>query len=569
MSKILSYMSRKKEIIKQIEALQSEAQNMMNETAIPVDKRIQKAADIYKYAERMADGNGVEDKEIESLWSDSSKFFYDYGMYKEALARYTRLIELCESLYGQEDPIIAMAYHGIGDVYRNLCNFSSAIDYQTKALEIQKNVLGEKHLATAETYNDLGLVYLFQGDYNHASGYILKAKAIREELVDDNHPDLAESYANVGLISSQTDDPADALENYQKALEIYERALGSEDRKTGLAYHGVGFSYFHLDDISKALDYCSKAIAIYENAIGSEHPETAVIYLGMGYIYDGMDDLSKSMEYFTKSNEIFVKAFGEESIYTAASYTAIGWTKYRMGEYQEALELSEKGLNINEKLFGFINPNTAEAYMGMGALHRLLADNVKAYEYYINALEIFKKCPSSDFINKKIEEMETEIKALEEKEEETIGSRDLLLETLTKIGCQYEIDSEDNISFAYQGENFIATATNGNFYVHLWDLYWSHVELYDVDGLSRLKQAINYANVNCATMTVYTIDEEGKTADVHCKSSFPFVPQMPEIEAYLRNELAGFFNAHRLVESEMAKLREQELSSSDEEGRGN
>ena len=94
--------------------------------------------------------------------------------------------------------------------------------------------------------------------------------------------------------------------------------------------------------------------------------------------------------------------------------------------------------------------------------------------------------------------------------------------------------------------------------MRVWDTYWGHVELYNVEEFSRLKKAVNHANINCATMTIYTIDEEGKTVDVHCKSTFPFISQMPNLEDYLRSELGEFFTAHHLVGSEMAKLREQE-----------
>ncbi len=40
------------------------------------------------------------------------------------------------------------------------------------------------------------------------------------------------------------------------------------------------------------------------------------------------------------------------------------------------------------------------------------------------------------------------------------GTKDLFLETLTKIGCQYKLgedeDDKDSIYFAFQGENFVA-----------------------------------------------------------------------------------------------------------------
>lgn len=146
--------------------------------------------------------------------------------------------------------------------------------------------------------------------------------------------------------------------------------------------------------------------------------------------------------------------------------------------------------------------------------------------------------------------------------EQTKGSRDLFLETLSKIGCQYELgegeEDDDKIYFAYQGENFTASASNDGWYVHLWDTHWGHVELYDIDEFARLKKAINLSNLNCATTTVYTIDEAGSNVDVHCKAVIPFISQIPEIENYLRGELNDFFRAHQYVGNEMAKQRETE-----------
>ena len=156
--------------------------------------------------------------------------------------------------------------------------------------------------------------------------------------------------------------------------------------------------------------------------------------------------------------------------------------------------------------------------------------------------------------------VEAELESLEVKDEEKVKStRDQFLETLTKIGCQYEVDPENgNIGFGYQGENFVASVTNEEWYVHIWDYYWGHVELYDIDEFSRLRKAVNYANLNCATITVYTINKEGNTVDLHCKATFPFIAQLPDLENYLRVFLNNFFKAHHLVGNEMAKLREQE-----------
>ena len=144
------------------------------------------------------------------------------------------------------------------------------------------------------------------------------------------------------------------------------------------------------------------------------------------------------------------------------------------------------------------------------------------------------------------------------------GTRDLFLETLTKIGCQYELPEEEGdnrIFFAYQGEHFFVIATNEAKLIQIYDTHWGHVELYDIDEFARLKKVINGSNMNNNVTTVYTIDEAGSNVDVHCKFCLLFVPQIPDIEDYLRWALNEFFRVHQHVGNELVKLREKEESN--------
>jgi hypothetical protein len=146
--------------------------------------------------------------------------------------------------------------------------------------------------------------------------------------------------------------------------------------------------------------------------------------------------------------------------------------------------------------------------------------------------------------------------------EERKGARDLFLETLTKIGCQYEIgEGEDgDINFGYQGEYFVVRASNNNRFIHIYDTHWGHVELYDIDEFARLKKAINESNLRNSVTTVYTIDEAGSNVDVHCKSVILFTQEIPEIVDYLRLELSEYFRVHETINMEMAKQRELEVN---------
>lgn len=141
------------------------------------------------------------------------------------------------------------------------------------------------------------------------------------------------------------------------------------------------------------------------------------------------------------------------------------------------------------------------------------------------------------------------------------GTRDLFLETLTKIGCQYELPEEEGdnrIFFAYQGEHFFVIATNEAKLIQIYDTHWGHVELYNIDEFARLKRAINDSNLNNNVTTVYTIDEAGSNVNVHSRYSILFVPQIPDIEDYLRWALNEFFRVHQHVGNELVKLREKE-----------
>ena len=170
---------------------------------------------------------------------------------------------------------------------------------------------------------------------------------------------------------------------------------------------------------------------------------------------------------------------------------------------------------------------------------------------------------NADLYDRAIEEMKSESNNMENKNlEERKGTRDLFLETLTKIGCQYEIgEGEDgDINFGYQGEYFMVRASNSNRFIHIYDTHWGHVELYDIDEFARLKKAINESNLRNSVTSVYTIDEAGNNVDVHCKSVILFTQEIPEIVDYLRLELSEYFRVHETINMEMAKQREMEVN---------
>lgn len=193
-------------------------------------------------------------------------------------------------------------------------------------------------------------------------------------------------------------------------------------------------------------------------------------------------------------------------------------------------------------------------------LHHQFKSVISAEKYYNNVLEDLKK--GKKRYENRLENCKRRMrksnrragtKAVHRDWTEITGSLDLLLYTLDKMGFAYQIDEEDGlIRFDYYLDTFYAEADNNNPYVTLFYYSWSSIDLKDTEDVSATSdicKAINDSNWQNRVVTVFTVDEEEKTIDIHCKSEFLFVPGIPNLEDYLITELSNFFRAVSYVET--------------------
>lgn len=178
-------------------------------------------------------------------------------------------------------------------------------------------------------------------------------------------------------------------------------------------------------------------------------------------------------------------------------------------------------------------------------------DNKKNKKKQMHEVALNQDIAARQIINDSLEKSKTDMV-------ETKRTRDLFLETLAKIGCQYEIDEDGQIRFMWQGGHFAADAHNDCAFVVVWYLYWAEYELYDIDTLARVKRVINDANISYNINVMYSVDEAGSTFHVHSKKQFTLVPQMPCIEEYLQTILGMFFQVRHYIESELEKKKNGE-----------
>ena len=155
----------------------------------------------------------------------------------------------------------------------------------------------------------------------------------------------------------------------------------------------------------------------------------------------------------------------------------------------------------------------------------------------------------------KDEDRETD--AMECFDERTIT--ELVLSTLRKIGCDYEIEQRGNINwirFIFQGEHFTIDCNDDNYYINIYDTWWYEISIYsDIEEIADLHKVINIVNRQANCTLLYTVNEETELIGVHSKKNMLFISQIPELDLYLKSAFSEFFKVQRSVLTELEKCK--------------
>ena len=122
---------------------------------------------------------------------------------------------------------------------------------------------------------------------------------------------------------------------------------------------------------------------------------------------------------------------------------------------------------------------------------------------------------------------EKEVEAVKCLDERTITG--LVLSTLRKIGCDYEIEQQGNINrirFIFLGEHFSIDCNDDNYYINIYDTWWYEKSIYsDIEEIADLHKVINIVNRQANCTLLYTVNEETELIGVHSKKQPAFKRQ--------------------------------------------
>lgn len=158
------------------------------------------------------------------------------------------------------------------------------------------------------------------------------------------------------------------------------------------------------------------------------------------------------------------------------------------------------------------------------------------------------------------------IERLTKDELDEVSTKDLVIDTLKKIGCQPEVNEDDQISFKYQGDDFYIATEEENRFIMIWNPWWGCINT-DNEALPFLKEIINLTNVKSIVTTVYMADEDGKTIGLHSHCHTYFSPNEGELEEHLKVLLDCFFDIHNSIKENMNQLGTEGINEEEKKER--
>ena len=141
--------------------------------------------------------------------------------------------------------------------------------------------------------------------------------------------------------------------------------------------------------------------------------------------------------------------------------------------------------------------------------------------------------------------------------EKEIKTRELVISVLKDIGAELTDAGEERIQFEYQGISFLMDANDDCYFINIiWP--WCHTfNKFDIDEFSRVQRVVNDINSYDSITVFYGISDSDNVL-LHMRKNLIFVPQIPQINEYLRSILRSFFQTARTLDFEIEKSRLQE-----------
>ena len=320
------------------------------------------------------------------LQQNVAHFLCEIGRLHLAM-KHARLSLRQEQVFKQDVAKRYISRSMIGDIYRSMAEYSSAIHEYQLALDGQEKILGKDHLTTLSTVENMAIVFGNKGEHDQALEWFQRALHGQEKALGKDHPDTLLTVQNMAIVFRNKGEYDKALEWYQRALDGQEKVLGKDHPSTLLTVHNMANAFQNKGEYDKALEWSQRALDGREQALGMGHPLTLGTVHSMANVFQNKGEYDKALEWYQRALDGSEKVLGKEHPDTLRTVQNMATVFRNKGEYDRALEWYQRALDGKEKVLGMGHPSTLLTVHSMAIAFQYKGEYEKALEWFQRALD--------------------------------------------------------------------------------------------------------------------------------------------------------------------------------------
>lgn len=320
--------------------------------------------------------------------SDSINLFIDStkSLLKNHPEQAINLIEriLDSSTHEINDTNRAILLSNLGNAYKNVSNYTKAIEKQNQSLKINLELKLEKSIAT--NYGNLSKVYQYIGMNDEAERYLEKAYKIFKEL--GSSKDLINIYNSYGSLNLEKGLLKEALDYYYQSLNL---AIEEDDREgQAMIKHNLAIIHAHLKEYDLSMEEFKKALEINEK-MGKNHQWVINNLMAISEVYIFKDSAESAIPYLEKAVEKS-KTLGSLRS-EALCYNLMADVYIELKDYDRAEQKIKDGLEIRKQIND--KKGSGNSYLSLAHLYLKQSLHQKAIQQALIAKDLFNEVEAS------------------------------------------------------------------------------------------------------------------------------------------------------------------------------
>jgi CHAT domain-containing protein/Tfp pilus assembly protein PilF len=229
---------------------------------------------------------------LEQELEAARKIYFEQGA-REALPAFQHVLERARRGGDRKNEAISLGL--IGNCYKKLGDYPSALDYLTRALELKRGL--KDRLEEGKTLSNLGLLYWEMAEYDKAISHFNDSISIGKEL--GNKELEASALNNLSLVYDELGDYGRSLEQYQRALKLHRESGFARGEADTLG--NIGGVYLNLGRFNEAIRYYEQSLTISQRlklkaSASQDLGNIALCQLGLGRLDEALETFDRALQ---------------------------------------------------------------------------------------------------------------------------------------------------------------------------------------------------------------------------------------------------------------------------------